>query len=149
MNERFGPGGYSTVDPAIVSPQPAAQPPRPAPVVNSEALARELAARRQMMEAAARPPVRQPPPGRGPESETGLYGDPSQYPPEAFGRGPEADARDAMRQRFGDAFAPAAPGMIADLPGAFANRNAPPTINQPAGPPVFVSPSGIRIWAGR
>ncbi len=149
MNERFGPGGYTTVDPAIVSPPPQARPQRAAPLIDSRALAGELANRRQMMEAAARPPVRQPPPGRGPESETGVYGDPSAYPPEAFGRGPEADARDAMRERFGDSFAPAAPGVIADLPGAYAARNAPPTINQPAGPPIFTTPSGIRVWAAR
>jgi hypothetical protein len=35
---------------------------------------------------------------------------------------------DALSSRFDDAFAPAAPGMIADLPGAFANRQAQPTM---------------------
>lgn len=132
--------------------------------------AADASARRREMERlqpAYRAPARQAPPPTVPaarqapaanatavppaplDTETGVYGDPSQYPPEAFGRGPEADARDAMQQRFGDAFSPAGPGMIADLPGAFAARSAPPTITQPQGAPVFVAPNGIRIWTSR
>lgn len=55
---------------------------------------------------------------------------------------------DPMAGRFNDAFSPAGPGMIADLPGAYAARQN-PTIVPPNAPPMFVSPTGIRVWASR
>lgn len=128
MQERSVDGRVYYVDPQIVNPpRPAPQPqqrptPQPAP---------------QAPPQAARRPAQAPV-----ESTTGTWSDlPDPTPP-----GYRAQPVDPLAGRF-DTFDQPAPGTIMDLRPAYESRR--PTINQPPGPPVFVTPSGVRVWAAR
>jgi LysM repeat protein len=126
MQERSVDGRVYYVDPQIVNP------PRPAPQPQQRATP-------QPSPQAARRPA--PAPAQV-ESTTGTWDDlPDPTPP-----GYRAQPVDPLAGRF-DTFDQPAPGTIMDLRPAYESRR--PTINQPPGPPVFVTPSGVRVWAAR
>ena len=126
MQERSVDGRVYNVDPQIVNP------PRPAPQPQQRATP-------QPSPQAARRPA--PAPAQV-ESTTGTWDDlPDPTPP-----GYRAQPVDPLAGRF-DTFDQPAPGTIMDLRPAYESRR--PTINQPPGPPVFVTPSGVRVWAAR
>lgn len=122
--------------------------------MESDRVARDLYTRRREMEQYV-PSYRAPSPQQQPapvqrqapqaaqESTTGTWSDLPDPTPPGYG----APRVDPLAGRFNDAFDQPAPGTIMDLRPAYETRR--PTINQPPGPPVFVTPSGVRVWAAR